>query len=180
MTSDFAVGLELVAPDAINRWRKALGPTNSETAKKQAPGSIRALFGTDGRRNACHGSDSPTSAERQLGYVFSPEYLKSQPFLTNCTLCIIKPHIVKKKQVGLIINEILEAGFEISAMQMIWLDPAVAQEFYEVYKFLPECKRMIDQLSSGPCIALEVRQENAVEQFRNFCGPYDPEIAKKL
>jgi nucleoside-diphosphate kinase len=25
-----------------------------------------------------------------------------------------------------------------------------------------------------------VRQENAVEQFRTFCGPYDPEIAKKL
>lgn len=34
MTSDFAVGLELIAPDAINRWRKALGPTNSEKAKK--------------------------------------------------------------------------------------------------------------------------------------------------
>ncbi len=34
MTSDFAVGLELIAPDAINRWRKTLGPTNSEKAKK--------------------------------------------------------------------------------------------------------------------------------------------------
>lgn len=34
MTSDFAVGLELIAPDAINRWRKALGPTNTEKAKK--------------------------------------------------------------------------------------------------------------------------------------------------
>lgn len=39
---------------------------------------------------------------------------------------------------------------------------------------------MIDQLASGPCVAMEVRQENAVEQFRNFCGPYDPEIARKL
>lgn len=39
---------------------------------------------------------------------------------------------------------------------------------------------MIDQLSSGPCIALQVRQENAVQQFRALCGPYDPEIAKKL
>jgi nucleoside diphosphate kinase len=33
---------------------------------------------------------------------------------------------VKKKQVGDIINDILEAGFEISALQMVWLDPQVA------------------------------------------------------
>jgi len=42
-------------------------------------------------------------------------------------LCIIKPHIVKNKQVGKIIDEILQAGFEISALQMIWFDPAVAE-----------------------------------------------------
>ena len=82
--------------------------------------------------------------------------------------------------VGKVVNEILEAGFEISAMQMVWLDSGVSEEFHEVYKFLPECKRMIDQLSSGPCVALEVRQENAVEELRKFCGPYDPEIARKL
>ena len=29
MSSDFAVGLELIAPDAITRWRKLIGPTNS-------------------------------------------------------------------------------------------------------------------------------------------------------
>jgi nucleoside-diphosphate kinase len=39
---------------------------------------------------------------------------------------------------------------------------------------------MIDHLSSGPCVALEVRQEHAVEDFRKFCGPFDPEIGKKL
>jgi len=33
---------------------------------------------------------------------------------------------------------------------------------------------MIDQLASGPCVAIEVRQENAVERLRSFCGPYDP------
>lgn len=39
---------------------------------------------------------------------------------------------------------------------------------------------MIDQLSSGPAVALEVRQDNAVEKLRKLCGPYDPEIARKL
>lgn len=76
--------------------------------------------------------------------------------------------------VGRIIDEILQAGFEISALQMIWFDAGVSEEFYEPYKFLPESKRMIDQLAAGPCVALEVRQDNAVEEFRKFCGPYDP------
>jgi nucleoside-diphosphate kinase len=81
---------------------------------------------------------------------------------------------------GAIINDVLDAGFEISALQMVWFDPGVAEKFYEVYKFLPECQRMIESLSSGPSVAIEVRQDNAVEKFRVLCGPYNPEIAKKL
>lgn len=34
MTSDFAVGMELVAPDAIKKWRTFIGPTNSLKAKE--------------------------------------------------------------------------------------------------------------------------------------------------
>lgn len=71
MTSDFAVGMELVAPGAIKKWRQFIGPTNSLKAKEEAPNSIRALYGTDGTKNACHGSDSPQSVERELGIIFS-------------------------------------------------------------------------------------------------------------
>ena len=39
---------------------------------------------------------------------------------------------------------------------------------------------MVEHLSCGPCIALEIRQENAVKSFRQLCGPMDPEIAKNL
>ena len=39
---------------------------------------------------------------------------------------------------------------------------------------------MIDHLASGPAVAIEVRQDNVVEKFRKLCGPYDPEIARKL
>ena len=30
------------------------------------------------------------------------------------------------------------------------------------------------------CIALEIRQENAVKAFRDICGPHDPEICKLI
>lgn len=58
MTSGPIYALCLAKAHAIHAWRAAMGPTNSEKARETAPKSLRALFGTDGRRNACHGSDS--------------------------------------------------------------------------------------------------------------------------
>ena len=48
ITSDVVVGMELVADNAIEKWRKLIGPTNTLKAKDEAPESLRALFGTDG------------------------------------------------------------------------------------------------------------------------------------
>ena len=58
MCSDVCVGMELVDNGAITGWRQFIGPTNSIKAKAEAPKSIRGVFGTDGQRNAVHGSDS--------------------------------------------------------------------------------------------------------------------------
>jgi len=51
--------LELIADDAIKKWRTLIGPTKIEAARLEAPNSLRALYGTGGVRNACHGSDAP-------------------------------------------------------------------------------------------------------------------------
>lgn len=32
----------------------------------------------------------------------------------------------------------------------------------------------MEHLTSGPCIAIEVRGEDVVRRFREFCGPIDP------
>ena len=58
MSSDFIVGLELVSEDAIKKWRTLIGPTNCQVARVEAPNSLRALYGKEGVRNACHGSDA--------------------------------------------------------------------------------------------------------------------------
>ena len=58
---------------------------------------------------------------------------------------------------------ILAAGFEISAMEIFNLSRPVVEEFMNVYKeVLPEYLPLIEHLSNGPCVALEVRQENCV------------------
>lgn len=66
ISSDLVVGLELVANDSVAKWRRLLGPTSPATAKIENPNSIRAKFGTEGVRNAAHGSDSSASAAREL------------------------------------------------------------------------------------------------------------------
>ena len=54
---------------AIDAWRTLMGPTNPIEAP---PGSIRGDFATLIGENLVHGSDSPASAERELG-LFFPE-----------------------------------------------------------------------------------------------------------
>lgn len=111
---------------------------------------------------------------------FSSE-LGTTAMFTNCTCCVIKPHILQAGLAGQIIDTILEEGFEISAMQLFNMDKPTAEEFFEIYKgVLPEFSAIIDQMINGPCIVLEIRQENVVKAFRDLCGPMDPEIAKNL
>lgn len=185
ITSDSIVGMELVADSAIDKWRGLIGPTNTQKAKTDAPNSLRALFGTDGTANAVHGSDSVGSVKRELGFWFEGES-KSKPMkttaqLNNCTLCIIKPHIVQSGQAGMIIDMIINEGFEISAMEMFYFNRPTIEEFYDVYKtVLPEYVAQIEQFISGPSIVLEVRQQNVVRTFREMVGPCDPEISKYL
>jgi nucleoside-diphosphate kinase len=172
--------MELIADGGIKGWRSFIGPTNTQKAKEEAPDSIRARFGTDGTKNAAHGSDSAESAARELAFFFG-QGMKTTAVLNNCTLCLIKPHIIREKKLGQVLGAIIGAGFEISAMELFNLSRAVVEEFYSVYKgVLPEYLPIIEHISNGPCVLLEVRQENAVSSFRDFVGPTDPEIGKYL
>jgi nucleoside-diphosphate kinase len=94
---------------------------------------------------------------------------------------VIKPHAVLNGDAGKIIDIILQEGFEISALEMFTLDKPTAEEFFEVYKgVVPEFVAMTEHMTTGPCIVMEVRQENVVKAFRELAGPADPEIAKNL
>lgn len=71
MTSGPVVAMVLEGENAIKRVREIIGPTDSEEARRVAPNSIRALFGTDKGKNAVHASDSPESAKYEISYIFS-------------------------------------------------------------------------------------------------------------
>jgi nucleoside-diphosphate kinase len=181
LASDIVVAMELVGDDAVNTWLGLMGPDDPQEAKSQAPGSIRGAIGQDVVRNAVHGSSDPGAAAREIDFFFLDKTQKwpTTALFNNCTLCIIRPHAVR--DAGAIINRILSEGFEISAMRLWHMDKVTAEEFLDVYKgVLPEYPEMVHQLVVGPCMVLEVRQEDAVNSFRKLVGPHDPEVAKHL
>jgi len=68
MSSGPIVVLALEGEHAIQRHRDLMGVTDPA---KAADGTIRKAYGTHIEHNAVHGSDSPESAQFELGYFFS-------------------------------------------------------------------------------------------------------------
>jgi len=62
--------------NAVALARQLMGSTKPVEAD---PGSIRGMFGMDISRNIIHGSDSVTSAEREIALYFKPEELVDYP-----------------------------------------------------------------------------------------------------
>lgn len=67
ITSGPVVAMQWTGESAVSVSRTLMGPTNPAEAP---PGTIRGDYGLIITENAVHGSDSPTSAERELGIFF--------------------------------------------------------------------------------------------------------------
>jgi len=70
MTAGPVIVQVLEGENAIARNRELMGATNPAEAE---PGTIRADFANSIDANAVHGSDSPSSAEREVNYFFKAE-----------------------------------------------------------------------------------------------------------
>lgn len=72
MTSGPVMLMCLAGENAVAKNREIMGATDP---KKAAPGTVRFKFGDSVGENACHGSDSPASAERELALFFEKSEL---------------------------------------------------------------------------------------------------------
>lgn len=70
MTSGPIVVQVLEGVNAVEKYRTIMGATDPS---KASSGTIRAEFGTDIERNAVHGSDSATSAQREIRFFFQKD-----------------------------------------------------------------------------------------------------------
>ena len=75
MTSGPVLLMVLSGPNAVEKNRQIMGAT--DPAKADA-GTIRKLFGDNVGENAVHGSDSPTSAQREIALFFENNEIVNQ------------------------------------------------------------------------------------------------------
>ncbi len=97
----------------------------------------------------------------------------------NITFTMIKPKAVADGNMGNIITEIINGGFNITAMKYVKLTEDKAKKFYEVHKDRPFYKSLVEFMVSGPIVAAILEKENAVEEYRNYIGATNPENAEE-
>jgi nucleoside-diphosphate kinase len=95
----------------------------------------------------------------------------------NKTLLIIKPDSVKRNLIGKILNQIIDAGFNIRAMKMVWLSKEQGGEFYAIHKGKDFYDWLVNFISSGPIVVCSLEHPEGPPKLREVVGATDPKKA---
>jgi nucleoside-diphosphate kinase len=94
------------------------------------------------------------------------------------TLSIIKPDVIKKNQIGEIINFLEKKGLKIVGMKMVRLTPQLAETFYQEHQTKPFFKGMIEFMCNSPVVVICLEGESAIQLNREIMGATNPQEAK--
>ena len=97
--------------------------------------------------------------------------------MSNKTFAIIKPDAVKAGNTGKIYDRIIQAGCQIISAKLLKMSEEQAKGFYAVHEERPFFDELTGFMTSGPCMVLALKKENAVESWRTTIGATNPEDA---
>ena len=98
--------------------------------------------------------------------------------MKNMTFAMIKPDAVRNRNTGKIYDRILTSGFDIISAKLLRMTKLQAEGFYDVHSEKPFFRELTEFMSSGPCMVLALKKENAVEEWRNTIGATNPDEAE--
>ena len=90
------------------------------------------------------------------------------------TLAIIKPDAMAKGVMGQILSRIEQAGFTLLAARLVCMSPAEAAGFYIVHRERPFYASLCAFMTQGPCLAMVLEGESAIQRWRDLMGATDP------
>ncbi len=94
------------------------------------------------------------------------------------TLLIIKPDAVKNKVVGKMLSILEDNNIDIIMIKKILLDRKDVENFYFEHKNKPFYKELVDFMSSGPIVALILRDHFVVSKVRKLIGHTNHKLAE--
>ena len=94
--------------------------------------------------------------------------------MNNQTFAIIKPDAVRNGYSGKIIDRIINSDFKILGLKLIRMTKSQAEGFYEIHKDKPFFSELTDFMSSGKCVVIALKKEDAVNKWRELIGATDP------
>ncbi len=90
------------------------------------------------------------------------------------TFFMIKPDGVKRNLIGNIVSRVEAKGFKITKLKMMIISKELAEEHYDEHKNKPFFSDLVNFITSGPVVAMELEGENVVAQIRNLMGATNP------
>jgi nucleoside-diphosphate kinase len=92
----------------------------------------------------------------------------------NYTLTIIKPDAFGANKAGRILALLEQKGFAPLASRVMRLTKDQAGRFYEVHRGRPFYGELVEFMTSGPCMPVILRRDDAVAALREAIGATDP------
>ncbi|KAM6287073.1 nucleoside diphosphate kinase homolog 7 isoform 2-T2 [Spheniscus humboldti] len=92
------------------------------------------------------------------------------------TLALIKPDAMPK--IGELIDIIINAGFTITKAKMMALSRKEAADFYVDHQSKPFYNELLQFITSGPIVAMEILGDDAVCKWKTLLGPANSAVAQ--
>ncbi|XP_063158025.1 thioredoxin domain-containing protein 3 [Candoia aspera] len=145
----------------------------SEACRKHSvrpAAGLKELLENQNMLHLCDIQDTVEERSRQLAFFF-PDFSKAkkEPVIER-TLALIRPSLLKERRES-ILKRIEEYGFEIAMEKEITLSEEQAREFYKEHEKQDYFPFLLDQMTSGPTLALALIQDHAVQKWRDLLGP---------
>ena len=94
--------------------------------------------------------------------------------MNNQTFAIIKPDAVRNGYSGKIIDRMINSDFKILGLKLIRMTKSQAEGFYEIHKDKPFFSELTEFMSSGKCVVIALKKEDAVNKWRELIGATNP------
>jgi nucleoside-diphosphate kinase len=95
------------------------------------------------------------------------------------TLLMVKPDVVARGKYGEIISIVLRNKFDINRLSIEEFSRERAERFYEVHRERPFFGELVEYITSGPVVAMELEDDgDTVARVRELIGATDPAEAR--